>query len=54
MQFRGGTDVGILGAGTIGLLTLQCAKLLGAKRIFAFDVDEKRLEVAETMVQIFV
>lgn len=46
MQFRGGTDVGILGAGTIGLLTLQCAKLLGAKRIFAFDVDEKRLEVA--------
>jgi len=47
MGFHGGTDVGILGVGTIGLLTLQCAKLLGARRIFAFDLDPSRLAIAK-------
>ena len=47
MDFRGGNDVAIIGMGTIGLLTMQCAQALGAKRIFAFDIDEKRLEVAK-------
>lgn len=46
MDFRGGCDVAIVGMGTIGLLTLQCAKALGAKRIFAFDVDHKKLDIA--------
>lgn len=46
MDFRGGRDVAIIGMGTIGLLTMQCAKALGAKRIFAFDIDQERLEVA--------
>ena len=31
MDFKGGTDLAIVGMGTIGLLTLQCAKALGAK-----------------------
>lgn len=47
MDFRGGTDVAIVGSGTIGLLTLQCCKILGAKRVFAFDIDEDRLTIAE-------
>lgn len=47
MNYQGGTDVAIIGMGTIGLLTLQCVKALGAKRIFAFDIDEERLEVAK-------
>lgn len=46
MDFRGGCDVAIVGMGTIGLLTLQCARALGAKRIFAFDVDSKKLDIA--------
>lgn len=46
MNFQGGRDVAVLGTGTIGLLALQCARVLGARKIFAFDVDEERLEVA--------
>ncbi|MCL6591546.1 MAG: galactitol-1-phosphate 5-dehydrogenase [Firmicutes bacterium] len=46
MDFRGGFDVAIVGVGTIGLLALQCAKLLGAGRIFAFDMDENKLKLA--------
>ncbi len=47
MDYRGGTDVAVVGMGTIGLLTMQCARALGAKRIFAFDIDEERLAVAK-------
>jgi L-iditol 2-dehydrogenase len=47
MGFKGGSDVGVLGTGTIGLLALQCARALGARRIFAFDINHKRLEVAK-------
>jgi len=46
MDFRGGYDTAIVGMGTIGLLTLQCARILGARRIFAFDIDNKRLDIA--------
>ena len=47
MDFRGGMDVAILGTGTIGLLALQCCRILGARRIFAFDIDDDRLKLAE-------
>lgn len=47
MKFLGGTDVAIIGVGTIGLLALQCVKRLGAKRIFAFDIDPVKLELAK-------
>jgi L-iditol 2-dehydrogenase len=47
MDFKGGYDIAITGMGTIGLLTLQCAKALGARRIFVFDIDEERLKVAK-------
>jgi len=47
MDFRGGTDVAIVGSGTIGLLALQCCRILGAKRIFALDIDNDRLNLAK-------
>jgi L-iditol 2-dehydrogenase len=47
MDFRGGTDVAIVGCGTIGMLALQFAKILGAKRIFALDIDPEKLKLAK-------
>ncbi|MEA3326792.1 MAG: alcohol dehydrogenase catalytic domain-containing protein [Chloroflexota bacterium] len=41
-----GMDVGVFGAGPIGLLTIQLAKLAGAARIFATDKLSHRLEIA--------
>lgn len=41
-----GMDVGVFGAGPIGLLTIQLAKLAGAKRIFTTDKLSSRLEFA--------
>ena len=49
MDFRGGTDVAVVGVGTIGLLALACARLLGAKRIFAMDINEERLALAREL-----
>ena len=46
MGFKGGYDAAIVGMGTIGLLTLQCARIMGAKRIFAFDIDSRKLDIA--------
>ena len=36
----------VIGAGMIGLLTLQAALLAGAGRVFVVDVDDTRLELA--------
>ncbi len=47
MDFYGGFDVAVIGMGNIGLLTLQCARALGAKHVFAFDIDEEKLNIAE-------
>lgn len=47
MNFKAGLDVAIVGMGTIGLLTLQCAKALGAKNIYAFDIDDEKLNIAK-------
>ncbi|MDR1079980.1 MAG: galactitol-1-phosphate 5-dehydrogenase [Deltaproteobacteria bacterium] len=44
--FTPGGDVAVLGAGTIGLYTLQWARLLGARRAAAFDISRDRLELA--------
>jgi L-iditol 2-dehydrogenase len=39
----------VVGAGMIGLLTLQAALLAGASRVFVFDVDDTRLELARSL-----
>lgn len=41
-----GDTVAVIGCGPIGLLTLQCARLAGARRIFAADLLDYRLEHA--------
>lgn len=49
MDFKPMTTVAITGMGTIGLLTLQCCKLMGAKEITVFDMDPDKLEIAKEL-----
>lgn len=42
-------SVAITGMGTIGLLTLQCAKLMGAEKITVFDIDDEKLTIARSL-----
>lgn len=46
-ELMAGDDVVVLGAGPVGLFVVQLARLLGAKRIVAVDLYERRLELAE-------
>ena len=48
-DFRGGEDVAILGGGTIGLFTAQWARIMGAKRVCVFDIDDDRLALARKL-----
>ena len=41
-----GTDVAVIGCGGIGLNVIQAARMLGARRIVAVDVDERHLGFA--------
>ncbi|MFD0680210.1 MULTISPECIES: galactitol-1-phosphate 5-dehydrogenase [unclassified Paenibacillus] len=49
IQFQGGEHVAILGGGNIGLLVLQWAKILGAREVTVFDIDEQRLKTAQLL-----
>lgn len=49
MDFKPMSTVAITGMGTIGLLTLQCAKLMGAKEITVFDIDDEKLAIAKEL-----
>lgn len=42
----GGETALVIGAGMIGLLTLQAARVAGCSRVFIADVDETRLKLA--------
>jgi len=44
-----GQTVLVLGAGMIGLLTMQAARALGAARIFIADIDATRLNLARSL-----
>lgn len=48
-DYKAGGTVAILGCGTIGIFTLQWAKIFGAKTIIAYDIDDGRLELAKRM-----
>ena len=48
-DYRGGEDVVILGGGTIGLFTAQWARIMGAKRVVVFDIDDDRLALARKL-----
>jgi len=41
-----GSTALVLGAGTIGLLTLQALRAAGCSRVFVADIDESRLQLA--------
>jgi L-iditol 2-dehydrogenase len=45
-QLEGGETALVIGAGMIGLLTLQAARAAGCARVFIADVDATRLELA--------
>ena len=47
VDYQGGGDVAVLGAGTIGIFTLQWARIFGARRVAVFDIDPDRLKLAE-------
>jgi L-iditol 2-dehydrogenase len=46
---HGGETVLVIGAGMIGLLTLQAARVAGARRVIVADVDATRLRLAESL-----
>lgn len=48
-EVRPGKKIVILGAGCIGLMTLQACKALGASEIVVVDVLEKRLDFAKKL-----
>lgn len=47
MHFTPEKPVAIIGAGTIGMLAVQCAHAFGAKTMYVFDVDDRRLMQAK-------
>ena len=44
--YKGGGTVAILGGGTVGMLTMQWAKIFGAKKVVVFDIVKERLDLA--------
>ncbi len=46
-EVAGGETALVIGAGMIGLLTLQAARAAGCARVFIADVDATRLKLAE-------
>ena len=48
-DYQGGEYVAVLGCGTIGIFTVQWAKIFGAKKVVAFDISEERLALAKRM-----
>ncbi|WP_163972142.1 galactitol-1-phosphate 5-dehydrogenase [Oceanobacillus halotolerans] len=46
-SIKPGAEVAIMGCGSIGLLAVQWAKIFGAKKVYAIDIDDAKLEVAK-------
>ncbi|MBO5197841.1 MAG: galactitol-1-phosphate 5-dehydrogenase [Lachnospiraceae bacterium] len=45
-DYKGGECAAILGCGTIGIFTMQWAKIFGAKKVVVFDISDERLALA--------
>ena len=45
-KMQGGKNVAIVGGGTIGLFTMQWARILGARKVVVFDISDDRLAIA--------
>ena len=48
-DYQGGEYVAILGGGTVGMFTMQWAKIFGSKKVVVFDISEERLELAKRL-----
>ena len=48
-DYKGGKNVAILGGGTIGLFTMQWAKIYGSRKVVVFDINEERLALAKRL-----
>ena len=48
-DYRGGEYVAILGGGTIGLFTMQWAKIFGSRKVVVFDISDERLALAKKL-----
>ncbi len=48
-DYQGGEYVAVLGGGTIGMFTMQWARIFGAKRVVVFDISRERLELARRL-----
>lgn len=48
-RLKGGETALVVGAGMIGLLTLQAALAAGCSRVFIADIDGSRLDMAKTL-----
>ncbi len=48
-EYRGGETVAVLGCGTIGVFAVQWARIMGGKRVVAFDIDDSRLALAKRL-----
>lgn len=49
MNYKGGGTVAILGGGTIGIFTMQWAKIFGAAKVVVFDISDERLALAKKL-----
>src|SRR5699024_11406167 len=43
---RRSSDLAVMGCGNIGLLAIQWAKIFGAKKVYAIDIDTNKLKTA--------
>lgn len=48
-EITNGDTVAVIGAGPVGLCAMQCAKILGACKVIAVDIDKNRLELAQKL-----
>jgi len=49
VPYEGGKNVAILGGGTVGLFTMQWARIFGAKNLVVFDIEDSRLELGKAL-----
>lgn len=46
-SLKPGDSVAVMGCGTIGLLAIQWAKIFGAEKVYAIDIEEEKLTLAK-------
>lgn len=48
-EIKSGDTIAIIGCGPVGLCAMMCAKISGAGKIIAIDIDENRLELSKKL-----